>query len=273
MAAGDAVVKGTNDFTEQAERRRWVRGRGYRKIRSWLGPNDATKINALVASLQLINAEEIDVTEGHPALVQAAIPSEGDTIFADVVDVDAMTEWSLEPYDLEKALGTHGIFNKTSASAGTIAIIDAAIRGGTGADTNWESDYSGQGELNEYYKLKSQGVDTFLTFGYVLRSVLLCERDNTYIDRFQFQNENVGKVISWAQINVPAAAKIAMPKIRYYPYNGSAFAWLDIAEWLVRPYSIRYAREGRVRKRQLVQEYIGAHKWSATLYDGGTGTP
>jgi hypothetical protein len=78
MAAGDAVVKGANDFTEQGQRRKWLRNRGWRKVRSWVGPRDATKINALVVqNCRLAGAEDIDISEDWPTIITAAFPTIG----------------------------------------------------------------------------------------------------------------------------------------------------------------------------------------------------
>ena len=128
MAAGDAVVVGTNAFTEQHPRRRWVRNRGWVKVRSWLGPKDDTLIDALVAQLQALNVEEIDITEEHPTLITALVPSDADTVSSGLSDPNDSTEWSLEPFDLDKALGTHGQFNNSADSGQAIAAIDADLR-------------------------------------------------------------------------------------------------------------------------------------------------
>lgn len=273
MAAGDAVIKGTNAFTEQPETRRWIRGKGWRKIRSWMGPFDDAKIAALVAVLQGLTTEEIDIREGHPTLIQAALPLEGSETLNVIANLDALTEWTLEPYDLEKSLGTHGAFNGSDSSAEALAVIDAELRAGEGYEKDYTTEYGGIGALTEYARLRGQGVDSWLTFGYVVRSVLTCERDNVYVDQFQSQVDNIGKVITWAEIGVPSAAKINQPRVWMHGYGGATWGWAVFDEWLVRPMAIRFVKEGRVRKRQLVREFIGAQAWSETLYDGGTGTP
>ena len=273
MAAGDAVVKGTNAFTEQPETRRWIRGKGWRKIRSWLGPFNDTKIAEMVETLQGLATEEIDIREGHPTLIQAALPLEGDGVVDVRSNIDALTEWTLEPYDLQKTLGSHGIFNGSDSSAEAMAVIDKELRAGEAYGKDYTTQYGGIGSLTEYARLKGQGVDTWLTFGYVVRSVLTCERDNVYVEEFQSQADNVGKVITWEEIGIPSIAKIKQPRVWLYQRLGVGWEWVTFNEWLVRPAAIRFVKEGRVRKRQLVQEFIGAAQWSETLYDGGTGKP
>jgi hypothetical protein len=57
--------------------------------------------------------------------------------------------------------------------------------------------------------------------------------------------------------------------------GGSGTGWSDyyFNEWLVKPPAIRFVKQGRVRRRQFTQEFLGAIQWSRTLYDGGTGYP
>lgn len=285
MAAGDAVVKGTNDFTEQSPVRRWVRNRGWQKVRRWEGPLDDTKITTLTDSLKLLNAEEINVAEGWPTVIEAMIPSDSDSIGIGLADPETQTEWSLEPYDLDKSLNVHGAFNLSGSSAEALAVIDKEIKAGEGYAKDYDTIYSGFGSMTSYARLRGQGVDGFRSFGFTLHSVLTCERENVYTRQWQQNREKQGKVITWDEIKVPDSAQIERPWVHIFVPNiwssgivyktGSAGAWSDvyIDEWLVRPAGIRFVREGRTRKRQLVQDYLGAVAWSAVLYDGGKGSP
>ena len=284
MAAGDAVVKGTNDFTEQGQRRKWMRNRGWRNVRSWMGPRDDTKIDALVEELVLAGAEDIEISEDWPTIITAAFPSIGDTVSTGVQDVDAVTEWSLDPYELDKSLGTHGIFNGSGSSATALAAIDQDLRAGNGFGKDYEDIYPSIGEFNEYAKLRGVGVDSYLTFGYVLRKTVTCERDNIFVRTWQQSAQNIGQIVSWNALAVPAAAQIERPWVHLYAasiWTGLTYKtkspgnWADVYfdEWMVKPPAIRYRREGRVRKRELCQEFIGALAWSTTLYDGGKGSP
>jgi len=284
MAAGDAVVIGTNAFTEQLPTRKWVRGRGWRKVRSFQGPKNDTLIDALTDELRLANAEEIDVAEGHPTVVSALVPSDSSSVGVGLEDEDATTEWTLEPYDLQKELGTHGVFNTSGAVPPLLPAIDNDLRQGIGYGINYTTKY-GFDKLTEYARLKSQGVDSWMTFGYVLRAVLTCERENVFVRQWQQQRENIGSIISWSSIAVPNSALIEQPWVHIYVANaitetlsyrnGAPDEWSDVYfdQWMVKPAAIRFSKSGRVRTRQLVQEYLGAVMWSGTLYDGGAGAP
>jgi len=284
MAAGDAVIVGVNDFTEQKERMRWVRGRGWRKVRSWQGPLDTTKIDTLVTQIQAANGEEIEVSKEHPTVITALVPSDANDVGVGLSDADAVTEWDLQPFDMDSALGTHGKFNASGVSPPALARIDKDLRSGVAYNVDYETIYAGLGEFNEYTKLRGQGTDTYLLFGFTLRKVITCERDNVYIREYQQVSTNHGKIITWDQIGVPAAALIEQPWLHMYVSSiwtnlnlksGSAGGWADVYfdEWMVKPPGLGFVKEGKVRKRQIAQEYIGAIAWSATLYDGGKGTP
>ena len=283
MAAGDAVVKGSTDFTEVHPRRRWVRNRGWVSARVWQGPLDDTKIATQVATLQAASAEEIEIDEDWPTTITAVLPTENDTISVGIPEPDTASEWTLEPYDLNKELGTHGKFNGSGSSGTILAQIDADLKSGVAYGKDYNTDYS-LPNMNTYALLKGQGVTDYLAFGYVLRRVITCERENIFTREYQNISENQGKIVKWATIGVPDSANIEKPWLHMYVsaiwanfvYKaGSAGGWADVyfEEWMVKPPSIRFTREGRVRKRQLVQEYIGAIGWSSTLYDGGTITP
>lgn len=281
MAAGDAVVIGSNAFTEQPTRRRYVKGRGWYRVRTFIGPNDSTLIDTLTASLTAANVEDIDVSAGHPTTVTALVPSDANQAGVGLDDPDLQTEWSLEPYDLNKSLSTHGKFNGSAVSASVLATIDAELAKGNGYNKDWEAQFGSIGELNDYAKLRGQSVDDYLQFGYVLRAVLSCEADNEYIVELQ-QSGLIptfvpGRIVKWSDIGVPASAKIEQPAAHYYggAEDPLGTGWHDVLvnEWMVKPMAIRFSRRGRVRTRQIVREFLGAVRWSSTLYDGGTGVP
>lgn len=277
MAAGDAVVKGTNDFTEQPSRLEWIRGRGWRKIRIFEGPLDNTKINTLTATLQATNCEGISVMKGWPTVVEATVPSDSNTVGVGLADPDSQIEWSLEPYDLEKTLGTHGKFNLSESAAATLVLIDKEIKSGEAYNKDYDTLYPSTGAFNKYVKLRGQGTDSYLSYGFNLKKTVTCESANVYVREFQEQENNVGKIISWDAIGVPAASLIKRPRLYFYDglgkFGSVDWVYANINEWMVRPIAVRYVKEGRVRKRQLSQSFLGAVQWSETLYDGGTGKP
>jgi len=283
VAAGDAAVKGTNDFTEQAPLRRWTRDGGWIKVRQWQGPYDNTKIDTLVATLQANGTyDDIELERGWPTIVRASLPD--DDSDPNVGTADSIAEWSLDQYDLDKALASHGRFHGSEASAAALATIDAELRQGVAYGVDYEARYGAIGSLNAYVRLRGMGVESYTTDGYILRRTISCSRSSTYLREMQAASTLQGKVVTWEQIGVPASANILQPWVRMYVASiwsgfkykaGGAGDWADVYfdEWRVKAPSIRFVREGKVKRRQIVQEYVGAVGWSATLYDGGKGVP
>ena len=292
MTAGDAVVVGSNAFTEQPNTRRWVNGSGWVTIRTWVGPLNESLIAAQEASAQTAGAERIDTTRGQPTTILATVPDAFDPTNTNPDGSNAAEEWELNWSDLDKALASHGKFNSSSQSPLGISRIDADIRAGTAYDKDYETLYAegAASNFNAYAKLRGMGVDSYTAFAPVLRKVLTFDRTSAYLKDYQSASANQGRVVSWGTLFVPQNAGIERPWVRlfvaaammdavpasaYRPGFSGVGAWAElwINEWLVKPPSVRYSRQGRTRRRQLVQEYIGAVQWSKTLYDGGTHTP
>lgn len=295
MAAGDAVVKGSTDFTEQPCRMVWKRGKGWTVVRIFQGPFDNTKILAKCEELQAAKYTDISITKGHPTTIEAstcstsndAISEDPENVGIGVQDESSsdVSEWSLDPYNLDKELGTHGVFNLSTDSPNVLALIDKDVRSGESYGKDYDTLYSGLGSLNAYAKLLGQGTTSYQTFGFVLRRVLTVDVENIAVQQFQQNLTNHGKIITWGDIQVPDVADIDQPWVHMYVSpiwttlsikpGSAASGWTDVLidEWLVKPAAIRFTNDGRTRKRQLVQEFIGAVAWSATLYDGGKGVP
>lgn len=279
MAAGDAVVKGLNAFTEQPSERRWQNGRGWETVRTWQGPLDTAQIDAQVAVAKAAGAEIVSVIRGHPTVIAASIPDPVTETSFGGYDDDA-EEWELTPYDLSKSLASHGYFLQTGAAPSKLAEIDALVKKGASAGS-YASD-----EFTEYARLKEIGIESFTAFGYLLRRTVNLDRASEFVRTLQQGSENRGKVISWEEINVPASAKIEKPWIRMHGWDSAAspelpdaafrggdrYGWGDwyFNEWLVKPPAIRFIKQGRVRRRQFTQEFLGAVQFSGALYDGGT---
>ena len=287
MAAGDAVVKGTSGFTEQPRRRRWINGRGWVTVRTYEGALNDTNIDALVATLQAADYEEIEVTRAWPTVITAQLPDPYDPTDSNADGSSRSEEWELVPFVLDKALGTHGKFQGSGMVPETLAAIDADLRAGTAYGKDYDTIYGAGFNFQNYSKLRSLGVDTWRTFGFTLRMVKTYERNSGYVRDYQQAAVNQGKVIAWDKIGVPDTAKIERPWVRLYVGAGegvpaaafrpgfAAAAWAElwINEWLVHPPAIRFGKQGRVKTRQITQEWAGAVQWSSVLYDGGTHTP
>ncbi len=207
------------------------------------------------------------------------------------VEAEAEAEWRLIPYDLPKSLGTHGAFNESAQSIEVIPKIDAAIRAGNSDETDWETEYADGSLYDSYDALASIGVKQWQTFGFTLRKSLAVGDDGNVSELIQFDQDNAGKVVTWAQAtqSLPAGSGIEQPWVHIYigagqslgalnfkdDNGGTGVGWCDVYfdQWMVKPPRLGYRRVGRVRKRLIEQEWLGAVFFSKTLYDGGLGTP
>lgn len=287
MAAGDAIYVGTTDWSVVvAFKRSFQRGEGWRYIYTYEGPETgrATKEAALYAA----GAITVDGEAGTPSRVTATFPdTTRELVIADIA-TDTESEWTLEPFDISKTLGSHGIFDDSSSVPGILAEIDHDIRAGTAKDTDYNTKY-GLTHLNSYRDLACRGVREWDTSAFVLRrSVVVSNRGQAHqiimnqIGQAPFSA--AGTIVTWDEIRVPLDAGIQRPSVLLYfgavtpiptgaPAGASVWKQVPVNEWRVKPPRQVYRRQGKVRKRQIDFEWIGAVQWSGTLYLGGSGSP
>ena len=288
MAAGDAVYVGTTDWTVVVEyKHSYAKGEGWRHVYTYEGPESGRVAKEI--ALQAAGAITVDGQTGTPARIVATFPDEYSEINIPS-PIDTESEWTLDPYDLSKELGTHGKFQESASEPAVLAKIEDALRKGV-ADQDWDTAYSYPGNmLNTYRNLRGQGVKEWETQGFILRrSVVVTEKGSAEgILRAQLRTKTgasqIGKIITWNSINVPQDAGVEMPFVHLYigtamtlptGASGTIPAWLDIDinEWKVQAPRLGYSRVGKIRKRRIDFEWKGAVQWSSALYDGGTGTP
>ena len=262
------TVVGLNGFSEQPKRRQKIRGSGWVTIRTWHGPR--AKVDECISdTVTPLDPEDINVVEGTPAVIEATFVDDESSQSAST-DPFALAEdeavWELIWSPLEKALGTHGYFQPSSGNLvalGAQEAIQKAIRDGTAYSTDWNSIYSGQGfdHAQDFSNLLLKGTDTWRTWTPVIRKTMSVGRRIN----FNIDNPDAQKVIEYNAIGLPPDVKWAQPKMRLYvPQVG----WGERAfnEWLTSPANITYRR----KKHEIVWEWIGAVRWYACLYEGGT---
>jgi len=285
MAAGDAVVRGVNDFTEQPLESVFDMREGWKHTRIFEGPLDETKISALVASLKS-TCNPIEIHRGWPTVIRATLTFQTSVSVGPESDLDLeeRTEWALEAYDLQNALASHGAFNSSDVSPTYLVKVDADINNGTAYGNDYDVIFPGVGapsHFNDYVKLRGQGTESWLSFGFTLRRTVEYPIKSLSLHRAQEPKGELvpGKVVTWAQICAATAPynpeyyQLKQPRLHYYKGRGEAWVDEDVAEWLIKPPSVTVSGRGAMRRAILTQEFLGALKWSALLYHGGTGTP
>jgi hypothetical protein len=267
MSASE-VIKGDSGFTLVKQTKRWSPETGWSVVKLYEGPQATheTYADTLIAA----GATSLDVGTGVPCQITATFPASYGTWISDQKAQDEAV-WELIGEPVEKRIETHGKFLASTSSAAVLEKIDAAIRAGTASSTNWEAaPYTGLGAFNSYLQLRLMGTESYESYIYRVRSTQTVSKESLLTASFA----NVGKVIAWSAIGVPAKAKFAQPVIHMCkPLTGSIVGYTDepVNEWLTQPPSVRW-RKG-LRKWEIVNEWIGAVAISSTLYDGGTATP
>ena len=91
---------------------------------------------------------------------------------------------------------------------------------------------------------------------WIIRRTMTSSRTST----IKASDASTGTVVSYSALNIPAAVKWNQPQA----WDPVSNALVNVNEWYIKPVSIRYQR----KKYEIMNEAIGAVKWSATLYGG-----
>jgi len=241
--------QGTTTVLEQPKKRTWTKADGWSTVRTWEGPTDAIFDKAVELS-QINGAEGVDLTEDGPtATVQATFPDAQDAGL-DINQGEENIEWELLGNDLEKDLKTHPYLKPASnADRKGLAAAERASQEATDPDPNWPS------IADDYYKFLTQGTTAFILSQYVVRRTIKVSR----LALVKASLANVNKVESPLVSGMPSDLLFALPTIQVHGQTTSAL------EWLKKTPQVRHLGRG---KFSIQQEWWGADKWSAALYNG-----
>jgi hypothetical protein len=263
------VIKGLDGFTLTGQQEDWKSETGYAVVKSYQGPQASRE--SFRTSLILAGASSVTMSTGVPCVVSAVFPL---SVSGWNEDQQAQDEavWELIGEQVEKRLESHGKFNKAAGSSSVLALIDKEIADGTITKVsdgtlakNWDMLYPGLGEFNQYAKLRCMGTDSYLETVWRVRMSMTVSR----VSLIKCKNTDIGKIVGWSAIGVPASAKFNQPTIHICkPLGGGTFTDELVAEWLVQPPQVRWRK--LMRKWDVTQEWIGTVSASATIYDGGT---
>ena len=251
------TILGSAAFTEQPPRRTKQVGRGWVRIRTWIGPrNDVDAF--LTGTIEPLSPESIDVAEGHPTVITATFPDAE-------VNLDALQQaedeaiWELLPTPLDKPLATHPAFQQSGQTPTVIEAIEKALRDGTATATDFDAEF-GIPNSNNYRNLRVKGVDSWRTWGFTIRKTI---RVGRAVD-VSAAEINTQKIVSYNEIGVPSSVKWAQPK--YRRWDGTTGNEIPINEWMASPPTIRYVG----KKYEITKEWLGAVKFYAIMYEGGS---
>lgn len=262
----DEVVKGINDFTMTGQEKVYRPESGWAVVKVYEGPRALED----AFSTTLINTGAIELRNSiSKALctITATFPLTPSGYNEDQKAQDEAV-WELVPEILEKRLESHGKFNVSGSSQSVLEKIEKDLKAGIASDTDWDSIYAGLGAFNAYRDLRIMGTDSYQSYTWRVR----CTKTVSRVSLLKAVYTNVGKVIAWSSIGVPASSKFTQPTIHMVkPLTGGGFTDESVNEWLVQPPTVRWKKG--IRKWEIVQEWLGAVSISSTLYDGGGQTP
>lgn len=263
MASGDEVVIGKQDMTEQPGRFREVNG-VEATVREFRGPRDGIpgKMADLRVNAPLGTIFEVD--SAAPASIIMTSPT------ADDRDLERNAVWELIGNDLDKPLALHPYYKVSGTDASIIEEADAAIRKGTAGQVDWDTLHATL-NIQHYVDLRLRGVDTFISFSYIVRKTLTFTEAREFEAAFDRVTDIPGGVISWRQVGVPPRAKFKQPKVRTWDPDDLKWENKFLVEWLVKSPTIRWVK--KPASWSLVREYWGAELWAENIYDGGTWLP
>jgi len=153
---------------------------------------------------------------------------------------------------------------------GKMEQIDAAIRAGTSTNTDWGGGISGF-FLNDYRNHKLRGIESWITFSYVIRKTITTTNATTLKLKFI---QIPGTIITYNSIGVPSWAKFTQPKVHLFnadPGTPNVWSNIDLDQWMVKAPTQRW-QKGK-KAHELIQEYWGAVGYSSVLYEHGNYTP
>lgn len=260
-------VLGANEFTELAKRRELVGG-VWKVKRRWEGPQALLDAKTTEVVDEIGRTNNITADEGVPAVIESTSADMSGDQFDPAQQAEDSAVWELLGQDLEKPIGTHPYFEfSPGATPGYIEQADEAIRKGTARGTDWSAIDS---HLQEYVNLRLVGVDTYISFSYIVRKTITFADEVLIWAEFGGNaNMTPGQVITWDAIQIPAKAHFQKPSIHEKRYGTSEDVPVD--QWLVKSPQVRWTKGKKLW--ELTREWWGAVKWSQALYDGGTYSP
>jgi len=240
-------ILGSQEVIEQPKRKRMVRGKGWQTVRSWQGTRAA--IEAFKTSADLDDSEDVQIsTSRGVSTLEATFPYDADNEASR--DPGEMEEvWEVDFQELQKPIGTHTFLNDLgSTRAAKLAEADAAIADGTAAALLAAGTTAAS--IKKYLRLRLTGIDTYVVFSPVVQRTIKCGRR---VD-VKAASAGVGSVVKTSSLPAPKDMLYVVPS-----------SW----EWLKQGPKVQQVPGGW----QIIESWVGAEKWMADLYSGGTGQP
>lgn len=242
------TVRGST-IQQQPTKRRYQDGQGWVTVRRWLGTRAAVEEYARTSAL-VLSADSYDINDGGAKSELVAQYVQTDTPGG----AGANIVWELYSERLYKDIRTMTSLDTEAQSQ--LEAVDLAIREGRSAQ--YIVDMSPSVAMQKYIALRLRGVEQYMAWSYRVRKTTNVGTRSTLRASFT----GVGTV----RATSPVAGVTVSPNSR------AARPLFDVptGEWYKCPPQVTTLGRNRFR---IIQEWLWAEKWSATLYSGGTGTP
>ena len=262
MAAGDYVVIGPSDFSEQPKKTEEADGI-LTTLREWQGPASGVEDKIEEIKEELV-PQRISAAKSPLSVIQATFCT------SIAPDLDDNAVWELIGRDLDKPLQVHPYYKTTNRSSEIIELADQKIRKGVAGSVDWDTEYPDM-NIQDYVNRRLHGIDSYISFSYIVRKTLTFTDDYQYRVAFSRIVEIPGRVITWSKIAVPDRVKFAQPTV--HQWNSTTKAWGNVAldQWLIKSPGVR--QQKRPIGWTLTREYWGAEDWAKHIYDGGSWDP
>ncbi len=248
------IIKGSEEVIERKKILRWRDGHGYSSEQTFTGPEE--KIVKRAKELQ----EEVDEFEIRTKAGYSTLIAQSGTGDSSVIVLPSTSGlncyWEIIKEQFDKDIRTHPFLDVLGDDkAMKLEAADNAIDDGEAIDLITAGVDS---VIETYIRLRLTGTDSYIAWAYTLRKTTPLANESKKKASF----EGVGKVTT----GDPTTGAVVIKSSR------AAKKKFDIpdGEWLKCPPDV--VQVGRHRYH-IVEDWLRMDKWSAALYEGGTGTP
>jgi len=240
-------ILGKNQLTEQPQTITFDSVKGEIITRTWQGPKALAEIkyNQLKIQENLGQCTNVTIDKRIPCTVTSSFgANDTDNQAQKDNEAETLAVWELQTEQVSKPIESHPDFDITGASA-KFEQIQNDIENRVSASTDYEQPW------NDYRDLKLKGTDDYLTFTVNVKKTIYVTKKS----QIKKAVAGAGTVVKASTIKLPKDVSFYVP---------------DDYEMLTIPPSISWTG----KKYQIVQEWLGAEKWSKRLYGSlATGTP
>ncbi len=241
-------IKGSKMPTQQASRRRWVKGIGWTTVEIWEGPTE-DGVFGRAQELILAGYTEVEFFQVRHGVwrVEGSTPTEGQGVPGE----DPIDEWTLDSFAELRPVQDNPYFSTLSAA--NILAIESAVNDGEGMPDLGSSPLNVTGL--KLYNLLAKGTKTYYAEQPILRHVMTFAT----FDDVSFSMANTLKYHTQASLpsGIASAVQVAINSIPYgVAISGMAQGWMKMPT---------VVRQNIFTRAEIVEEWRFGY-WETILY-------